>query len=675
MPAAPARHGVLIVHGIGNQRQSDILLDVGEPLYDWLASWHLARGEAAPDLRRVVLNFDQVDRGGADGHAFAALDLPNGDRWVLAEAWWAASVRHQSFAEMLRWTNRHLIEAARSLVYGAWERLIGEGRDPAMPGMPLGDGRDPEAGRRPPTRLAHRYRFLLATYYQEALVLFFLALIVGAPFLLLILALAQLPFSPLRNALYGLVGPFLEINLGEFRTIFEDEIQSANVRRRVADAVTTLVRDHGCADVTIVAHSGGAVISFDMLADPHHAPAAGHVRKLITVGSGLNKAWLIAPRLRRLHGPLPAHIHWVDIWGTLDPAPSGPVQPPPDPAHPDRNIAVFQPGGAVIATQHLVPRRAASAVAQGRTRRQDGANFWPESVRCTNELSVITDHWIYWQNDEEALARIVAEVDRPYYRDSPFWRGAVPPGIDGPDSAPGPLMSLAEAPQRLGVQRRRERVIQLATARLVAVVLWAAIEGLLAGPLACWLYARRGSALPLPGSLVGLLVTLDGWAAAALARLAPAGRWLVGGLPRLTDRTFTLLERPFGDDCFTITIRLFADPRLTLALLIALVAGVLVLPLLQINARLNRLPENAPARRRWKTLAPFTFAIISAIAIGSPWLAIFLPLLAPHPVFWTAAALLLGLPVLAGLNFYRNHWAHRDATERKAFIVALAKNA
>ena len=672
-PAA-ATHGVLIVHGIGNQRQSDILLDIGEPLHDWLSRWHRARGEAPPDLRRVVLNFDPVERGAADGHAFAALDLPSGDRWVLAEAWWAASVRRQSFVEMLRWTGRHLIEAARSLVFGAWERLIGEGTDPAMPGMPLGDGRDPAAGKGSPTWRARRYRIMLAIYYQTMLVLFFLALFIGTPFLLLILALAQIPFSPLRNALYGLVGPFLEVNLGEFRTIFEDEIQSANMRRRIADAVGALVREHGCADVTIVAHSGGAVVSFDMLADPRHAVAARRVRKLITVGSGLNKAWLIAPELRRLHGPLPEHIHWVDIWGTLDPAPSGPVQPPPDPARPDHNIAVFQPGPAVIATQHLTARRAASTVAEGRTRRQDGANYWPESVRCTNELSVITDHWVYWQNDEEALARIVAEIDRPYYRDSPFWRGDHPPGSDGPGEEPAPLESVAEAPQRRGIQRRRERVIRLTAARLFALVGWAFAAGLLAGPLACWLYDRRNSALPLPSSLVGLLVTLDGWAATALGWLAPAGRWLVGLFPPFTDRTFTLLDRPFGSDCFTITIRLFADGRLPLALLIALIAGLMVIPLLVANTRLTALPEGSARRQRWKRRAPLAFARVSAVAIVGPWLALFLPLLAPRPVFWTIAALLLGLPVLALFNRYRNQWGHEDARARKAFIAALATN-
>ena len=322
-------HGILIVHGIGNQRQSDILLDIGEPLHDWLTAWYRARGQAMPDLEKVVLNFDPVERGDADGHAYAALNLPNGDRWVLAEAWWAASVRRQSFGRMLGWSSKHLFRAARSLVFGAWERLTAVGSDPAAPGEPLVDGRVPAT--RPRFTWAWWYRYVLAIYYQLTLLIFLLALVVGSPLLLVIILLAQIPFSPLRNALYSVVGTFLEVNLGEFRTIFEDEIQSANMRRRLAGAVTALVDLHKCKDVTIVAHSGGAVVSFDMLADKHNAKVVVPVRKLITVGSGLNKAWLLAPELKRLHGPLPGHIHWVDIWATMDPAPSDPVQFPPDP--------------------------------------------------------------------------------------------------------------------------------------------------------------------------------------------------------------------------------------------------------------------------------------------------------------------------------------------------------
>jgi len=646
----PARHGILIVHGIGNQRQSDILLDVGEPLFDWLARWYAARSDASwtqlaarnasrrwgrravpspddappgtvPDLKRVVLNFDPVDRGEAKRHSHAVIALPDRREWVLVEAWWAASLRRQPFGEMLVWTSRHLFTAARSLVHNAWERLINEGQDRA-PLNPV-------------------VRWSLAIYYQITLILYTLALVVGFVPLMLILLLAQVPFSPLRSALYNLVGAFLEVNLGEFRSIFEDEVQSANMRRRVAGAVMALVDEGKCAEVTIVAHSGGAVVCFDMLTDRHHSEAAGHVRKLITVGSGLNKAWQIAPELRRLHGPL-RDTHWVDIWGTLDPAPTGPVQPPPDPAARGKNLAVFDPGDRVIAEQHLAKDTAASKVAPGQTRRQENEIYWPASVRCTNELSLITDHWVYWRNDEQALSRIIAEIDQPYYRDSPFWRGDIPIG----DPQSEEFSTDAERPLREAIQRRKLRVVALGWARLLVMAGWLALAARWAADLGLWLSDRRASVLPLPGSVVGLL----GWGDAQAGR---AIDWLL-------DRSQPL---PFG-----------LAPWSAVGVLVG-IAVICIVALVIADAILGAWRKAHPgAARRWRAFAMVAFTAASAALLLAPLLTLFLPRLAAHPLFWIVAALVLGLLALMGLGIVRLLWSAWDKRARDAAIAAIARN-
>ena len=701
-PASPARHGVLIVHGIGNQRQSDILLDVGEPLVDWLQHWYAARSaqawqdlpqrvaqrpwwqrppvpwwqrwpvplpddaprDALPTFERVALNFDPVDRGAANDNAFASLALPDGDRWVLAEAWWAASLRRQPFGEMLRWSLRHLWEAGRALVFGAWERLTGAGRDPAaLPWLP---------------------RVALSAYYLVMFACFFLGLIVGFVPLVFVLLLAQLPLPMLRNALYGVVGPFLEVNLGEFRTMFEDSLQSANVRRRLAQAVCELTERHGCTDVTIVAHSGGAVASFDLLADPRHAGIARRVRKLITVGSGLNRAWAIAPTLARLHGPLPGHLHWVDLWATFDPAPSGPIQPPRDPLDKAGNVAVFAPDDRVVATQRLEPREAASLAAQGRTRRQAAQTYWPASVRCTNELSVITDHWVYWRNDEEALARIIAEIDAPYYRESRFWRGDYPLTIDGEsvDQEPYPLAdadgqqppvaprhrerpyldSRAEQPLRDGIRQRRSRVVTLAAARLVALGAWLLLAIAYAERLGDWLYASRASALPLPQGIVGVLTWGDGRLADRLA-----------AFERIATRTVTLLDRPFGQPALAVQFRLLNDLPVIVTLAVLAIAGFLAVLLhVRFNGLLQR--QGAVPSARWQAYAPWGAGIAAQIMLLPSPVALLLHLLAGHPVYSTIALLPLGLPALLGFTLYRWTWERRDARARAICIAAIATN-
>ncbi len=653
MPAQPpTRHGILIVHGIGNQRQSDILLDVGEPLFDWLQHWYAARSDAAwvrlrqrnaqqwwwrrravpspddappaalPDLRQVILNFDPVDRGAANHQSAAIITLPDRREWVLAETWWAASLRRQPFGEMLIWTSRHLLTAGGSLVQNAWDRLIGQGQD------------QDKAPLHPAARVS------LTIYYQATLILYALALVIGFIPLLLLLLLAQVPFSPLRSSLYNLVGTFLEVNLGEFRSMFEDAVQSANMRRRVADAVTNLAYTHGCTEVTIVAHSGGAVVCFDMLTDPRHRTVAAAVTKLITVGSGLNKAWQIAPELARLHGPLPDHLHWTDIWGTLDPAPTGPLVPPPDPTDRHRNVRVFQPSEAVRDTQRLVERQSASAVAPGRTRRQAEPTYWPASARCTNELSIITDHWVYWRNDEQALARIVAEIDRPYYRDSPFWCGAG--SIDPLDREE--YASPAEAPLRRGVQRRKLRVVALAWARLAVVAGWLILAARWAAWLADWLYLHRNTALPLPGSMVGLLVWADQQFAQQAAWLMQLAQPLPAGL---------------------------AARDAVLVVMLGAAAVILVLYGLD-KAIWPRRADYPRQTQRWRQFVLFAFTAASCALYLAPLMTIFLPLLAAHPLFWTIAAVLLGLAPLFFFNLVRLCWATWDARARARVIAAIA---
>lgn len=426
------RHGVVFVHGVGDQRKSDTLLDFGEPVLDWLTSWYRARGESAPQLSSVALSFSPIDVGETDSLPRATLLLPNGDSWVLAEAWWAASNRRPGFLTMIRWSGRHLGEILIQLWWAAHQRFHRWLH-------PRPDSTDP----------SFLARFIDLLNCLGLLVLYPAGAVVGYPALLVLMVLAQVPVRAVQDfVLLKLVRPFLEINAGEFRTYLVDELQAANMRRRVAEAVSWLAVREGCDDVTIVAHSEGAVVSFGMLADPTLL-AARHVRKLITFGAGLNKAWQIEPGLERLHGPIPDHIHWLDIWSSYDPVPAGWLQP----RVPGGGWApIFRPSKAVVDEQHLTARDdpnpyAETDSASGETPPAPDV-YWPASEQVTNEMNVLADHGAYFENDEQVLVRLAAEIDSPYYRDSRFWRAEL----------------------RGAVLDRRERVSVLAAGRAIAVL-------------------------------------------------------------------------------------------------------------------------------------------------------------------------------------------------------------
>jgi hypothetical protein len=517
--AGPKRVGVVFVHGVGTSQESDTLIDFGGMLVGWLQRWYRGHQDMdSPRLTRGRLRFDPYDTGASTiDVSNATIELPNGDAWVCVEAWWALSARPLPFTAMLTWSFRHLWGLLWNLAESRMRRLVELNNQPLYLSV-----------------LEFVYcGFLIVGYLVTALV--------GYLLLVPIFVAAQIPYPPLQNFIVlSVLRPFLQYNAAELRTYVEDEIQAANMRRRVAEAVRWLVtptdqRGGGCEAVTVVAHSGGCWVVYGMLTDPSYAQEAAHVRRLITFGNGLNKIWEIAPGLRRLHGPLTGDIYWVDLWSSYDPVPIQWLDPPretDDPRSvrvgklrlgPDSRkwISIYEPCDAV--KKWLIPRDTPRPPASGGRRAAAGSpdptgQYWPESRQVTNRMDTLTDHGGYFTNDEEVLRRIAAEidmclVDEPRYERSPFWSEAPPPG-----------------PAQYA---RRKRVAVLAAFRAIAVVAgvvciiaWSgslanAVAGI--GPLQSigmtideW--AKNISAIPLLG---GLATTLD-------VRLKQALAWAVG---------------------------------------------------------------------------------------------------------------------------------------------------
>jgi hypothetical protein len=268
----------------------------------------------------------------------------------------------------------------------------------------------------------------------------FIGLVVWAP-------LRALPLGPLKSFAEGrLVDTFLTDWFGDLPVLLDDPVQSANIRARLAGTIAGL-RQLGCDAIVLVAHSGGAILSFETLVD--RAYAGCHVDKLVTLGEALDLGWRLEgaytrglPNGNRLRGDPRAfrpNLRWADFWASYDPAPAGRFDPPPTIPIVARDPHRYE-DDPPLPTDVLVI----------------------EDRPVTNQMSLFNDHGGYWDNDEGFLAGLVRQLDRP--RDdvdrSRFYRDPVDRAVR--------------------IERRRTRVATLAAWRwLVGVAL--AVSLVLAG--------------------------------------------------------------------------------------------------------------------------------------------------------------------------------------------------
>ena len=248
-PEDPADVGVLFVHGIGEQKHADTLVQFGEALKTWLEDWLSVDARPGGALRITYADLNQ-DPEQAPAHAKLHVHC-DGIRttWLLAESWWAASFQAPKYSDLWRWSLEVVPLAVADHV----------------------------------VRRFHMARGVYRTTYESAMVLLAIALLpLMTSTITISLVLGILPIPTLRTAIVRFQKLLLG-TVGDSYTLLESSIRGAAMSSRVQDDLRWL---HKRAHKTVVvAHSQGAAVAHAAL----QAVDSTKPDLFFTFGSGVRK--------------------------------------------------------------------------------------------------------------------------------------------------------------------------------------------------------------------------------------------------------------------------------------------------------------------------------------------------------------------------------------------------
>jgi hypothetical protein len=285
---SPVRLGILLVHGIGEQRRSDTLVNWLDTLIATINTGTKHRVSATVECA------DLAPPGSGNESAQAIVRIRGegiDERWIVVEGWWAEAFIAPPFSQLVGWSFRAI----------PWALAMH-----AAQGLHRSDDVTDA-----------RERFL-RTVGGVARAIFLLLL---APFIILLLAgltlIGLIPSDTLRTSI-GRFQRKLAATAGDSLVLLESPVRSAAMCSAVMSAFGRLERICSAAHCTrraVVAHSQGATVSLEALTQLSRRSAsdvepAGHDDArtsrtvFITFGAGINKLgamrWLSTHRLADL---------------------------------------------------------------------------------------------------------------------------------------------------------------------------------------------------------------------------------------------------------------------------------------------------------------------------------------------------------------------------------------
>jgi hypothetical protein len=264
--------GVLFVHGIGEQQQYSTLARFGGALQLWLRQWEDGRRPAKPKTDRIapppvvdVLAVDAhpAERNGEKEPAHAEIAVGSNKKWLLAEAWWAPEVTPPKFKDFIHWVLPMFPWLAAEYAVAAGHRVYRPDPSPSL----------------------HNRRPSWVEWGSLAGLIWLASPLIAVVLMVVCLLLALLQRLPVIGKRVSSLTVSLVKGVGDSYLFAHDAFARTAMVQRIRKDLDWL-RDQGCDQVAIVAHSQGAAPCHDMLRDDDGPRDIG---LLVTVGSGVQR--------------------------------------------------------------------------------------------------------------------------------------------------------------------------------------------------------------------------------------------------------------------------------------------------------------------------------------------------------------------------------------------------
>ncbi len=266
--------GILLVHGIGQSRSSDTLVNFGEPLANWIVDWVGGRDGAEVEIMDAVLGVEAEDPR-VPAHTRVRITVPtaNGQEretkeWLIAESWWAESFAAPSFAQLTNWAFKAI---PWTLLFHFQRRFVTARNDIQ------------NAWNSNPRRL---WPFVTCVFrgmieFASMLIALFLA-----PLLLFVitalLVIGLIPIPRVRS-IVGKLQRGLASTIGDSYALLGPKIGSSAIYGRVSRDLAWLSEQ--VEKTAVIAHSQGAAIAYRAVT----RDSSNKCRLLITFGAGIRK--------------------------------------------------------------------------------------------------------------------------------------------------------------------------------------------------------------------------------------------------------------------------------------------------------------------------------------------------------------------------------------------------
>jgi hypothetical protein len=269
--------GVLFVHGIGQQRQGETLVKFADPLSRWLARWltggiHTEAAVGPSDGAHVRLS-EAVLAGNDPAHLCMEIDgqtdVPSvhGQRWLLAESWWAETFQPPKTTSLLLWM---LLILPYMMLVQFYEQFLRAHRRSGRGGL---------SGRLARFTRIGAFGLLFCSALPLAALL---AVIIAVLMIGLIVPIPQVSAYTKKIAL------LLSNTLGDSFVLVSSAVQFDAMVARVARDLNWLAGEAN--KVVVVAHSQGTAVSYAAISGYANPP---NLSAFITIGEAIKKLHLV----------------------------------------------------------------------------------------------------------------------------------------------------------------------------------------------------------------------------------------------------------------------------------------------------------------------------------------------------------------------------------------------